>query len=55
MVDFTLLAAAAEHHEEVEATALGMSAGGWVALAMLAVFAIMLRAGVPKLIAGMLD
>ena len=53
MVDFTLLAAAAGHEEE--ATALGLSAGGWVALAMLAVFAIMLRAGVPKLIAGMLD
>ena len=48
-----LLAAAAEHHEE--ATALGMSAGGWVALSMLTVFGIMLRAGVPKLIAGMLD
>ena len=53
MVNLILLAAAAEQHEE--ATALGMSAGGWVALSMLAVFGIMLRAGVPKLIAAMLD
>ena len=53
MGNLLLLAAAAEHHEE--ATALGMTAGGWVALSMLTVFGIMLRAGVPKLIAGMLD
>lgn len=53
MVNLFLLAAAAEQHEE--ATALGMTAGGWVALSMLTVFGIMLRAGVPKLIAGMLD
>ncbi len=53
MVNLILLAAAAEQHEE--ATALGMTAGGWVALSMLTVFGIMLRAGVPKLIAGMLD
>ncbi len=53
MVDLTLLAAAAGHEEE--ATALGLSAGGFVALAMLVVFGIMLRAGVPKLVAGMLD
>ncbi len=53
MFELTLLAAAAEHHEE--ATALGLTAGGWVALAMLAVFGIMLYAGVPKLVAGMLD
>ncbi len=53
MFELTLLSAAAEHHEE--ATALGMSAGGWVALSMLTVFGIMLYAGVPKLVAGMLD
>ena len=53
MGNLLLLAAAGEHH--VEATALGMTAGGWVALSMLTVFGIMLRAGVPKLIAGMLD
>ena len=53
MVNLILFAAAAEQHEE--ATALGMTAGGWVALSMLTVFGIMLRAGVPKLIAGMLD
>jgi F-type H+-transporting ATPase subunit b len=41
------------HHEE--ATALGMDAGGWVALAMLVVIGIMLYAKVPALIAGMLD
>ena len=53
MFELALLAAAAGHHEE--ATALGMSAGGWVALSMLTVFGIMLYAGVPKLVAGMLD
>ena len=53
MADLNLLAAVAEHHEE--ATALGLGAGGWVAVAMLVVFAIMLRAKVPATIAGMLD
>ena len=53
MANLILLAAAAETHQE--ATALGMNAGGWVALAMLAVFGIMLKAGVPKLVAGLLD
>ena len=52
MANLILLAAAAEPHE---ATALGMGAGAWVALSMLTVFGIMLYAGVPKLIAGMLD
>ena len=52
MFSLTLLAAAAEHEE---ATAWGIGAGGWVALAMLCVFGIMLRAGVPKLVAGLLD
>lgn len=53
MLDLSLLAAGAGHHEE--ASALGLGAGGWVALAMLVVFAIMLRAKVPALIAGLLD
>ena len=52
MFSLTLLSAAAEHEE---ATAWGLNAGGWVALAMLAVFGIMLKAGVPKLVAGLLD
>ncbi len=52
MFSLTLLSAAAEHQE---ATAWGLNAGGWVALAMLGVFGIMLKAGVPKLVAGLLD
>ena len=55
MLELTLLVAAAAGHHEEEATALGLNAGGWVALAMLAVFAIMLRARVPALVAGVLD
>lgn len=41
--------------EAAEPTALGLNAGGWVAVAMLVVFAIMLMAGLPKIIAGILD
>lgn len=41
------------HH--VEPTAFGISPGGFVALAMLVVFAIMLRARVPAMIARALD
>ena len=48
-----ILAAATEHHEE--AKALGMNAGGWVAVAMLVVFGVMLLAGVPRIVAGILD
>lgn len=40
---------------EHEPSALGISAGGWVAIAMLLVFAIALFAKVPSIIAGMLD
>lgn len=58
MVDFTFLAAAAEHvgeHAE-EPVALGfLNAGGMWALAMLVVIAIMLKAGVPKIVAAALD
>jgi F-type H+-transporting ATPase subunit b len=41
--------------EAAEPTALGLNAGGWVAVAMLVVFAIMLLAGAPKIIAKILD
>ncbi|MGE3693577.1 MAG: F0F1 ATP synthase subunit B [Novosphingobium sp.] len=57
MASFLLLAeaahAVAEHHEQP--TALGLTPGGWVAASMLAVFLIMLWAGVPRIVAGMLD
>jgi F-type H+-transporting ATPase subunit b len=43
---------AAEH---AEPTAFGIEPGGWVALAMLVVFGIMLWARVPTLVAKMLD
>lgn len=52
------LTAAGAAHEAVEhatPTALGFSPGAWVALAMLAVFALMLYLKVPALIASMLD
>jgi len=47
-----VLAAAGEH---AEPTALGLNAGGWVAVAMLVVFGIMLFAGVPRVVANILD
>jgi F-type H+-transporting ATPase subunit b len=52
-----LLAAAAAHagEEHVEATAFGIAPGGWVAIAMLVVFAIALYARVPAIIAKVLD
>jgi F-type H+-transporting ATPase subunit b len=55
-----LLAAAAGHagEEHAEAAAFGVSAltpGFFVALSMLVVFGIMLKAGVPGMIGGMLD
>lgn len=57
MLEFLAVAAqGAEEH--AEAAAFGISVltpGFFVALAMLVVFGIMLKAGVPKLIAGMLD
>jgi F-type H+-transporting ATPase subunit b len=48
-----VLAAAAG--ESAEPTAWGLNAGGWVALSMLAVFGLMLFAGVPKLVTMALD
>ena len=47
-----LLAAA---HETAEPTAFGLNAGGWVAVAMIVVILIMLWAGVPRIIGGILD
>ncbi len=41
--------------EHAEPSALGIEAGGWVAIAMLVVFAIALFAKVPAIIARMLD
>ena len=53
---FDLLAVAAhEAAEHAEPTAFGIAPGGYVALAMIVVFAIMLWAGVPRIIAGILD
>jgi len=57
MVDFTLLAAAAEavaEHAE-EPSAWGFGPGAWVALSMVAVICVMLYVKVPAIIAGMLD
>jgi F-type H+-transporting ATPase subunit b len=51
----SLAAAAATVHEDTEPTAFGITPGGYVALAMLVVLLIMLRAGVPKMIAAALD
>jgi len=47
--------AVAETEQHVEPTAFGISPGGFVALAMLVVFAIMLKARVPAIVAGILD
>src|SRR3954465_933341 len=43
------------HHEQSEPTFLGFDPGGWVALAMLAVFAVLVWKKVPAAIAGALD
>ncbi len=60
MLDLNILAAAAEavaeHAEHAEEpTALLLSPGGWVAMAMIAVFLLMLYMKVPAIVAGMLD
>lgn len=59
MHNLLMIAVEAGHEgaeEHAEAVAFGfLTPGMAVALAMLVVFAIMLRAGVPKIIAGMLD
>lgn len=53
MLDLNILAEAAERAEEP--TALLLGPGGWVAAAMLFVFALMLYLKVPAIVAGMLD
>ncbi len=54
MLNFIIFAeGAVEHHEQP--TAWLLTPGGWVALSMLAVFAIMLKAKVPAMIAAALD
>ena len=56
MLNLSLLSAAHGATEHVEeATALGIGPGGWVALSMIAVILLMLKVGVPKIVAGMLD
>src|SRR5690606_29787806 len=50
-----LSAATHEAGEHVYPTAFGIAPHGWTAIAMLVVFAIMLWAGVPRIIAGILD
>lgn len=55
MLDLLAVAAHGAAEEHVEATAFGIAPGGYVALAMLVVFGIMLYAKVPALVAKMLD
>jgi F-type H+-transporting ATPase subunit b len=56
MLDLNLLAEAAHGAaEHAEASALGLGPGGWVALSMIALIAIMLYLKVPALVASMLD
>lgn len=50
-----LTAAAHEAGEHAYPTAFGIAPHGWTAIAMLVVFGIMLWAGVPRIIAGVLD
>lgn len=51
----TAITGVASSHETAEPTALGLDAGGWVAMSMIAVFGIMLWLKVPAIVAGMLD
>ena len=55
MLDLLAVAAHGAAEEHVEVTAFGITPGGYVALAMLVVFGIMLYAKVPALVAKMLD
>ena len=55
MLDLLAVAAHGAVEEHAEATAFGIAPGGYVALAMLVVFGIMLYAKVPALVAKMLD
>ena len=55
MLDLLAVAAHGAVEQHAEATAFGIAPGGYVALAMLVVFGIMLYAKVPALVAKMLD
>ena len=55
MLELLAVAAHGAVKEHAEATAFGIAPGGYVALAMLVVFGIMLYARVPALVAKMLD
>jgi F-type H+-transporting ATPase subunit b len=50
-----MIGAVAAHGEAAEPTAFGLTPGGWVALAMFAVFAIMIWQKIPAAIAKALD
>lgn len=55
MVDLSLLAAAAGAVEETEPTAWHLNAGGWWAMAVIALILLMLYLKVPSMIGRMLD
>src|SRR5258708_21301513 len=55
MSNTLLIAAAAQAPEGAEPTAFGLNASGWIALAMLAVIAILLRGGILRTLTGSLD
>jgi F-type H+-transporting ATPase subunit b len=55
MVDLLLAEAAHGGAEHAEATALGLSAGGWWSVTVLTLIAIMLYLKVPSIVASMLD
>jgi F-type H+-transporting ATPase subunit b len=55
MSNLLLIAAATQAPEAAEPTALGINAGGWIALAMLVVIAILLRGKLHRTVADSLD
>jgi F-type H+-transporting ATPase subunit b len=57
MYNLFMVAAGTAHEaaEHATPTALGLTPGGWVAMSMIAVFALMLYLKVPALVASMLD
>ncbi len=55
MSSVLLFAAAAQTPEAPEPTAFGLDAGGWIALAMIVVIAILLRGGLHRTAAASLD
>jgi F-type H+-transporting ATPase subunit b len=55
MSNLLLIAAATEAPEAAEPTAFGINAGGWIALAMVVVIAILLRGKLHRTVANSLD